>query len=690
MDIDNHTTKHTRSPTSDGDHPWVVSELYSRYTFAHFSQLPESSNSPVDPIVNQTSSELINSDALQVVEGSHGPGVPSINSSNMLDGALDGGSLSNPHLAEIHKNIFSDNPQPDSLSEQTKQAFEQEHAHPLNSNTTSDHSLVYDPCHYLPIPSFEKNGWFNSANAASKEASEIADFKYQAHLLDIEIQINSLKNSLLIHTKATMGDIIDAYHVAEQSLYQLEWQHAPLLNVLAERFITNIVRDIRYVVSFFTSKDAGQRNRSVMKNQRLQQLHTKLSDIGRAIEKRVKALQEKATSSSWYTQMKFHLIQVLYFFVDFITFGSDSGIITGIATLLFSPPRLIIATLMLVGTGILVAACSPYILSSGVLSNCFFSVLYLAHICQMIWLFATLTAPDEVFISHPGGFSSEYCAPFIRSFKNLIAKHKFDWVKFTRIFLILFLANVYFIMSPLSQRHGFPLMISWQSWLIYSAFSFVFYLLQTLAEEIEFRSLLQYCESGTSHKWLSMLLSSVVFGYVHLGNFSLGCPADVWDYAYYLGHFTSCGISYGLITMMTMGLEVSWALHFAHNYFIDVILGKDHYCGIFSVLFFRHPGLQSSSSDNTHCLRPLDIPSTIALSSVVTVVHLCREAVTLAPVWFAELFFRPIYKLKTLDLPGLSSLEFAKAKDRKNAQQQATSSPRRETTFQWVGRLLTC
>ena len=472
-------------------------------------------------------------------------------------------------------------------------------------------------------------------------------------------------------TDEELSQVVRKYKEIERSFYELQWQQGPAASVLLHRFGTNIVNDFRYFfnsVSFYACKvycsffssvpltlptsPAKTAKLSCTKDYYFKQLQIRLNRLGKSIEKRARTTLRKQQRFSWFSMFKYSFTQLFYIFFSLSYYLPLLNFLRYVAFLM-AP-----AIVFKLGLGLLSFSINNYnagyiLVAAGERYDGAFD--YLISICQLVWVFHFSTNSSASLFSRA---SYSYHA-FMGSLKRLLAKYEFDWVKFARVFCTFFLSKIYYKMLPTVQIYGMPLLFSWSTWSLYALSSFTFYFLQTLSEEIEFRSLLFYADYGNYHCLFSLLLSAVLFSYAHLGNFTIGCPADIYYLSYVLGYFIASGLMYGWLSIMDTGLETSWALHLAHNYFIDIIIGSHYpYCGIFSSLnygWYRYK--QQTSSSDTICVRKRDIIPNFLLTLVNTIYYVSEEISDFVPVWFVELFFRPAYTLKPLRLAGLSSLE---------------------------------
>ena len=95
--------------------------------------------------------------------------------------------------------------------------------------------------------------------------------------------------------------------------------------------------------------------------------------------------------------------------------------------------------------------------------------------------------------------------------------------------------------------------------------------IQTSFEEYFFRGyLLQWVGVISKNKWIPLLLSSIVFGLVHLANPEVEKLGNL-IMIYYIG----TGLFLGVITLMDEGLELALGFHAANNVFTALLVTAD-------------------------------------------------------------------------------------------------------------------
>lgn len=149
---------------------------------------------------------------------------------------------------------------------------------------------------------------------------------------------------------------------------------------------------------------------------------------------------------------------------------------------------------------------------------------------------------------------------------------KVDWKRFWTIFFFwgilssgLVLLDYY--MSPEDYVFNFNL----QPFLILCVIAILLVPLQTSFEEYLFRGyLMQGIGAITGYKWIPLLITSVVFGLLHIANPEVDKLGPI-IMVYYIG----TGLFLGVITLMDDGLELALGFHAANNLFTALLVTAD-------------------------------------------------------------------------------------------------------------------
>lgn len=96
----------------------------------------------------------------------------------------------------------------------------------------------------------------------------------------------------------------------------------------------------------------------------------------------------------------------------------------------------------------------------------------------------------------------------------------------------------------------------------------LFFPIQTLFEEAFIRGMvMQHTGYWSRRSWVGLLVSGLFFGALHMQNnevseFGTGTMFFV---------YTSTGIIFGIITLLSEGLEISWGIHLVNNFYVALI-----------------------------------------------------------------------------------------------------------------------
>ncbi len=97
----------------------------------------------------------------------------------------------------------------------------------------------------------------------------------------------------------------------------------------------------------------------------------------------------------------------------------------------------------------------------------------------------------------------------------------------------------------------------------------VFIPLQTGFEEVLFRGyLLQGFELLTKNKWVSVVITGVAFGLLHIANPEVGA----YGMALAMPQYIFFGVLFGVMTVLDNGLELAWGAHAANNIFLALFV----------------------------------------------------------------------------------------------------------------------
>ena len=160
-----------------------------------------------------------------------------------------------------------------------------------------------------------------------------------------------------------------------------------------------------------------------------------------------------------------------------------------------------------------------------------------------------------------------------QSIKDLTTtRKKIDWKRFWFIFLLWGIVSsslvlTDYFMSPEDYQWNFNLI----PFLILSVIAVFLVPLQTSFEEYLFRGyLMQGIGVLAKNRWLPLIITSIVFGLLHIAN----PEVDKLGYVimvYYIG----TGLFLGIITLMDDGLELALGFHAANNLFTALLVTAD-------------------------------------------------------------------------------------------------------------------
>ncbi len=161
-----------------------------------------------------------------------------------------------------------------------------------------------------------------------------------------------------------------------------------------------------------------------------------------------------------------------------------------------------------------------------------------------------------------------------RPFRTVVtSRPKIDWSKVIFAGLLwlgitCLLELVLYFLSPEHYHLSFEL----QKFLPLLAISLLLIPLQTSFEEIFFRGyLLQSIGLVSRYKWIPLLITSLLFGLLHMANPEVSKFGVEIMAMYYI----CTGLGMGICTMMDDGLEITLGMHAVNNLFACLILTFD-------------------------------------------------------------------------------------------------------------------
>lgn len=229
----------------------------------------------------------------------------------------------------------------------------------------------------------------------------------------------------------------------------------------------------------------------------------------------------------------------------------------------------------------------------------------------------------------------------VNKIKEALSPTALDWSKLFRN-IISCLVFMTLVSVPEMLLLGAPV-VNWTSWAIIACHQVVYLLVQTLTEEIMFRRGLVEQENTTIDKLVILVICSVSFALAHLANPEFKIIGSN-PYAVFamLGGYLASGLVYGSVCIMSGGIELAWALHFANNFFIATIMG---YTPSPSIDYPLYLTVRDESHGPTNYLLGLSSYAQ-ALSYWGEVFY--GELLMLVPVFACESFARPRYDVESV------------------------------------------
>ncbi len=152
------------------------------------------------------------------------------------------------------------------------------------------------------------------------------------------------------------------------------------------------------------------------------------------------------------------------------------------------------------------------------------------------------------------------------------SRKKIDWKRFWLIFFVWGIISssmvlVDYFTSPANYVLNFKLV----PFLILCVIAIIFVPLQTSFEEYLFRGyLMQGIGVIVKNKWVPLIITSLVFGLLHIANPEVDKLGHV-IMVYYIG----TGLFLGILTLMDEGMELALGFHAANNLFTALLVTAD-------------------------------------------------------------------------------------------------------------------
>lgn len=157
--------------------------------------------------------------------------------------------------------------------------------------------------------------------------------------------------------------------------------------------------------------------------------------------------------------------------------------------------------------------------------------------------------------------------------KTLVtAKSTFDFKRFSFSFLlwagvVILSTIIEYLISP----EDFVWQLNWQPFMILFIVAVIFIPIQAATEEFIFRGyLMQGIALVFKNKWMSLFVTSILFGLLHGANPEVEKLGQI-SLIYYIG----TGLMLGIITLMDDGMELALGFHVANNLLTSLIVTSD-------------------------------------------------------------------------------------------------------------------
>lgn len=152
------------------------------------------------------------------------------------------------------------------------------------------------------------------------------------------------------------------------------------------------------------------------------------------------------------------------------------------------------------------------------------------------------------------------------------SRKKIDWGRFWFAFILWGVFTVFFIgIEYFTKPENYSFNFELVPFVILFIIALIFVPLQTSFEEYLFRG---YWMQGlgvlTKNRWLPLVITSVVFGAMHLAN------PEIEKLGYILlVHYIGTGFLLGIMTLMDEGLELALGFHAANNLVASILVTAD-------------------------------------------------------------------------------------------------------------------
>ncbi len=160
-----------------------------------------------------------------------------------------------------------------------------------------------------------------------------------------------------------------------------------------------------------------------------------------------------------------------------------------------------------------------------------------------------------------------------QSFTHLTtSRKKIDWSRFWFVFVLWGVISVGFIaIEYFASPEDYVINFKLVPFLILCVIAIIMVPLQTSFEEYLFRGyLMQGIGIIAKNKWVPLIITSVVFGLLHIANPEVEKLGNI-IMIYYIG----TGLFLGILTLMDEGMELALGFHAANNLFTALLVTAD-------------------------------------------------------------------------------------------------------------------
>ncbi len=152
------------------------------------------------------------------------------------------------------------------------------------------------------------------------------------------------------------------------------------------------------------------------------------------------------------------------------------------------------------------------------------------------------------------------------------ARPKVDWKRiFFAFFLWGILSSSMVVLDYYMSPNDYVFNLEWERFIVLAVIAIALIPIQTSVEELVFRGyLMQGFGVLAKNRWFPLLMTSVIFGVLHIANPEVG-KLGYSIMIYYIG----TGLFLGILTLMDDGLELALGFHAANNLFTALLVTAD-------------------------------------------------------------------------------------------------------------------